>query len=150
MLLEKSSSTQSPVVCVELEHPLGVLLFLVVSLFHSVWASGIRTGGGTLSAPTGCSPRDHGRLLAVDWGLSSSFFSFYSLHSTQADRSSRIRTGGGMPSAPTGCSPRDRSRLLAVNWGLSSTFLSFLPLDLGGPVELGLNQRGHAKCTSWV
>ena len=34
------------------------------------------TGGGTLSGPTGCSPRDHGRLLAVDYGLknSSSFF----------------------------------------------------------------------------
>ena len=25
-----------------------------------------RISGGTFSAPTGCSPRDHGRLLAVD------------------------------------------------------------------------------------
>ena len=102
-----------------------LLSFLVVSLFHSVWASGIRTGGRTPSAPTGCSPRDRGRLLAVNWGLSSSFFSFYSLQSTPAGRPSRIRTGGGTPSAPTGCSPRDRGRLLAVDCGLSSFSLLF-------------------------
>ena len=28
-----------------------------------------RISGGTLSAPTGCSPRDCGRLLAVDYSL---------------------------------------------------------------------------------
>ena len=63
-------------------HPLGVVpkakvdcwqsaLGFMMSIFLSVdyvdWIS--QTGGGTLSAPTGCSPRDCGRLLAVDYSL---------------------------------------------------------------------------------
>ena len=63
-------------------HPLGVVpkakvdcwqsaLGFMMSIFLSVdyvdWIS--QTGGGTLSAPTGCSPRDCGRLLAVDHSL---------------------------------------------------------------------------------
>ena len=57
-------------------------MFFFYSL-HSTPAgrtSGIRTGGGTQSAPTGCSPRDYGGLRAVDHSLStyclccSSFF----------------------------------------------------------------------------
>ena len=63
-------------------HPLGVVpkakvdcwqsaLGFIISVFPSFdyveWIS--QTGGGTLSAPTGCSPRDCGRLLAVDYSL---------------------------------------------------------------------------------
>ena len=63
-------------------HPLGVVpkakvdcwqsaLGFMMSIFLSVdyvdWIS--QTGGGTLSAPAGCSPRDCGRLLAVDYSL---------------------------------------------------------------------------------
>jgi len=70
-------------------HPLGVVskakvdcwqsaLGFIISVFPSLdyveWIS--QTGGGTLSAPTGCSPRDCGRLLAVDYSLKNiaSFF----------------------------------------------------------------------------
>ena len=68
-------------------HPLGVVpkakvdcwqsaLGFISSVFPSFdygeWIS--QTGGGTLSAPTGCSPRDCGRLLAVDYSLKNMFF----------------------------------------------------------------------------
>ena len=46
-----------------------------LNLFHSSvveWNN--KTGGGTLSAPTGCSPRDYGGLLAVDCSLKNLFF----------------------------------------------------------------------------
>ena len=36
------------------------------------------TSGGTLSAPTGCSPRDYGGLLAVDCSLYIALLRFYS------------------------------------------------------------------------
>ena len=70
-------------------HPLGVVpkakvdcwqsaLGFMMSIFLSVdyvdWIS--QTGGGTLSAPTGCSPRDCGRLLAVDHSLRACIFFF--------------------------------------------------------------------------
>ena len=112
-------------------HPLGVVpkakvdcwqsaLGFMMSIFLSVdyvdWIS--QTGGGTLSAPTGCSPRDCGRLLAVDYSLKEYILLFF-LDSTSAGRSSGIRTGGGTLSAPTGCSPRDYGGLLAVDHGLS-------------------------------
>ena len=42
-------------------------LTLLVPLDMVEWNN--ETGGGTLSAPTGCSPRDRGRLLAVGYGL---------------------------------------------------------------------------------
>ena len=75
-------------------HPLGVVPEATVECFASVVvletpllslscseatclgldfrgrSGGIGTGGGTLSAPTGCSPRDYGGLLAVDRSLS--------------------------------------------------------------------------------
>ena len=41
MLSETFSSIQSPVVCIESVHPLGVFLYLVFVFFHSVWASRI-------------------------------------------------------------------------------------------------------------
>ena len=71
-------------------HPLGVVpkakvdcwqsaLGFMMSIFLSVdyvdWIS--QTGGGTLSAPTGCSPRDCGRLLAVDYSLKNTFLFFF-------------------------------------------------------------------------
>ena len=70
-------------------HPLGVVpkakvdcwqsaLGFMMSIFLSVdyvdWIS--QTGGGTLSAPTRCSPRDCGRLLAVDHSLKE-YISFF-------------------------------------------------------------------------
>ena len=63
-------------------HPLGVVpkakvdcwqsaLGFMMSIFLLVdyvdWIS--QTGGGMLSAPTGCSTRDCGRLLAVDYSV---------------------------------------------------------------------------------
>ena len=71
-------------------HPLGVVpkakvdcwqsaLGFMMSIFLSVdyvdWIS--QTGGGTLSAPTGCSPRDYGRLLAVDYSLKEYILFFF-------------------------------------------------------------------------
>ena len=77
-----------------------------------------------LSAPTRCSPRGYGGLLAIDHSLcilsskTELVVCFF-----RSIRSSEIRTGRGTQSAPTGCSPRDRGRLLAVDCGLSSSFL---------------------------
>ena len=45
---------------------LGFISSVFPSFDYVEWIS--QTGGGTLSAPTGCSPRDRGRLLAVDYG----------------------------------------------------------------------------------
>ena len=71
-------------------HPLGVVpkakvdcwqsaLGFIISVFPSFdyveWIS--QTGGGTLSAPTGCSPRDCGRLLAVDYSLKEYILFFF-------------------------------------------------------------------------
>ena len=71
-------------------HPLGVVpkakvdcwqsaLGFMMSIFLSVdyvdWIS--QTGGGTLSAPTGCSPRDCGRLLGVDYSLKEDISFFF-------------------------------------------------------------------------
>ena len=71
-------------------HPLGVVpkakvdcwqsaLGFIISVFLSFdyveWIS--QTGGGTLSAPTGCSPRDCGRLLAVDYSLKEYILFFF-------------------------------------------------------------------------
>ena len=68
-------------------HPLGVVpkakvdcwqsaLGFMMSIFLSVdqvdWIS--QTGGGTLSAPTGCSPRDYGRMLVFGCSLRNVFF----------------------------------------------------------------------------
>ena len=63
-------------------HPLGVVPKAKVDCWQSVlgfiskgfssfdWIEWIsETGGGTLSAPTGCSPRDCGRMLAFDCSL---------------------------------------------------------------------------------
>ena len=46
---------------------LGFISSVFPSFDYVEWIS--QTGGGTLSAPTGCSPRDCGRLLAVDYSL---------------------------------------------------------------------------------
>ena len=80
-------------------------------------------GGGTLSAPTGCSPRDYGGLLAVDYSLYTLnvFSLLYPLDLVEWNHG----TSGGTLSAPTGCSPRDRGRLLAVYYGLKNTSLFF-------------------------
>ena len=71
-------------------HPLGVVpkakvdcwqsaLGFIISVFPSFdygeWIS--QTGGGTLSAPTGCSPRDCGRLLVVDYSLKEYILFFF-------------------------------------------------------------------------
>src|SRR4051812_28842733 len=57
-------------------HPLGVSVGL--------WSS-----GGTLSAPTGCSPRDYGGLLAVDFSLYIAFLHLYFF-----TRSGRAKSNG--------------------------------------------------------
>ena len=73
-------------------HPLGVVpkakvdcwqsaLGFMMSIFLPVdyvdWIS--QTGGGTLSAPTGCSPRDYGRMLVFGCSLRNvCFFLFHS------------------------------------------------------------------------
>ena len=71
-------------------HPLGVVpkakvdcwqlaLGFMMSIFLSVdyvdWIS--QTGGGTLSAPTGCSPRDYGRMLVFGCSLRNVCFSLF-------------------------------------------------------------------------
>ena len=80
-------------------------------------------GGGTLSAPTGCSPQGYGGLLAVDHSLY--VLNFFSLLSLLDLVEWNHRAGGGTLSAPTGCSPRDRGRLLAVDYGLKNIFFFF-------------------------
>ena len=77
-------------------------------------------GGGTLSAPTGCSPRDYGGLLAVDYSLYT--LNFLTLLSPLDLVEWNHGTSGGTLSAPTGCSPRDRGRLLAIDYGLKNFF----------------------------
>ena len=71
-------------------HPLGVVhkakvdcgqsaLGFIISVFPSFdygeWIS--QTGGGTLSAPTGCSPRDYGRMLVFGCSLRNLCFSLF-------------------------------------------------------------------------
>ena len=71
-------------------HPLGVVpkakvdcwqsaLGFISSVFPSFdygeWIS--QTGGGTLNAPTRCSPQDCGRLLAVDYSLKEYILFFF-------------------------------------------------------------------------
>ena len=81
-----------------------------------------------LSAPTGCSPRDYGGLLAVDYSLYT--LNFFTLLSPLGLVEWNHGTSGGTLSAPTGCSPRDRGRLLVVGYGLKNTLLFFLKLCL--------------------
>ena len=74
-------------------HPLGVVpkakvdcwqsaLGFIISVFPSFdygeWIS--QTGGGTLSAPTGCSPRDCGRLLAVGYSFKEYILFFFEVN----------------------------------------------------------------------
>src|SRR4051812_18903369 len=92
-------------------HPLGVSV--------NLWSS-----GGTLSAPTGCSPRDYGGLLAVDCSLYIALlYLYFFTRSGRAMSNGTVcgllravdfffgRTSGGTLSAPTGCSPRDCCRM---------------------------------------
>ena len=109
-------------------HPLGVVpkakvdcwqsaLGFMMSIFLSVdyvdWIS--QTGGGTLSAPTGCSPRDCGRLLAVDYSLKEYICLFFLGRLVDFIFN---RISGGTLSAPTGCSPRDYGRMLVFGCSL--------------------------------
>src|SRR4051812_25830795 len=91
-------------------NPLGVSVDL--------WSS-----GGTLSAPTRCSPRDYGGLLAVDCSLYIAFL--YLCFFTRSGRAKSngtvcgrlravdffCRTSGGTLSPPTRFSPRDCCRM---------------------------------------
>ena len=89
-------------------------------------------GGGTLSAPTGCSPGDYGGLLAVDCSLYT--LKLFIQSSPLGLLEWNLGTSGGTLSAPTGCSPRDHGRLLAVDYGLkniSPLFLMILWLTAG-------------------
>ena len=90
-----------------------------------------RVSGGTLSAPTGCSPQGYGGLLAVDHSLY--VLNFFSLLSLLDLVEWNHGPGVGTLSTPTGCSPRDHGRLLAVDYGLKNTcFYLKLCLTAGG------------------
>ena len=54
---------------------LGFIISVSPSFDYGEWIS--QTGGGTLSAPTGCSPRDCGRLLAVGYSLKEYILFFF-------------------------------------------------------------------------
>src|SRR4051812_244824 len=68
------------------------------------------------SAPTGCSPRDSGRLFAIGSDLyvldilCSSF-----LHSSYRETLLPVGARKRTQRAPTGCSPRDSGRLFAID-----------------------------------
>ena len=103
-------------------------IFLLVDYVD--WIS--QAGGGTLRAPTGCSPQDCGRLLAVDYSLknTSSFFCVLLVDwSTLTDE-----TSGGTLSAPTGCSPRDYGRMFAFGRSLRNAMI--FPYSLGSELSL--------------
>src|SRR3954466_1266466 len=97
--------------------PFKSRFFLKVSLFlYTQWVcASIDFCGGTLSAPTGCSPRGYGGLLAVDHSLYT--FNFFT-RLIGSSRGATRKTGGGTLSAPTGCSPRGYGGLLAVDHSL--------------------------------
>ena len=54
---------------------LGFMLSIFLSVDYVDWIS--QTGGGTLSAPTGCSPRDYGRMLVFGCSLRNVSFSLF-------------------------------------------------------------------------
>ena len=66
---------------------LGFIISVSPSFDYGEWIS--QTGGGTLSAPTGCSPRDCVRLLAVDYSLKE----YISLFFFEVDWSTLSSTG---------------------------------------------------------
>ena len=154
-------------------HPLGVVLETVVDCGQSAGVlepiflllfitrtgqavpSGDYSSGGTLSAPTGCSSRDHHRLRAVGGGMRElklflagtdrTCSSLTRRSSNTGDRfaSSKMflsesSSSGGTLSAPTGCSPRDCRRLRAVGGSLRAClFVVVWPsLGLGGPFRV--------------
>src|ERR1041384_8352082 len=79
------------------------------------------------SAPTGCSPRNSGRLLAID----SDLYVFDTIcYLSCLPPIGRLCFQWVRASAPTGCSPRDSGRLLAVDLYLLSVAISLMFISL--------------------
>ena len=138
-------------------HPLGVVPETAVGCLHRrgserdivdcfffltrtgrAWSSEAESSGGTLSAPTGCSPRDPRRLRAVGGSLRALFF--LHLANTRIGRTipSGYHSSGGTLSAPTGCSPRDYCRSFTIGSSLKNLdsepkFVFETPSPLGMP-----------------
>ena len=100
-----------------------LFLFLFITRTGQAIPSGDYSSGGTLSAPTGCSPRDHRRLRAVGGGMrelklflagtdrTCSSLTRRSSNTGDGFASSKMflsefSSSGGTLTAPTGCSPR--------------------------------------------